>query len=72
MATKTFDGRSLLLVFENGVNALGNPLYISKTISNITEEALLDQIHLVGSKLGELYTLPLNRICIDEDFVITV
>ncbi|MDF2699218.1 MAG: hypothetical protein K0Q49_774 [Haloplasmataceae bacterium] len=70
MATKQFDARTLILVFENGVNAKGDPVLVRKSINTLTEEATIDQVHIVGTKLAALYGYPLNSICIDEDFIL--
>lgn len=72
MITKIFDGKTLILVLENGVNAFGKPVFAKKSIKYINELASEDQIHEVGLKLAELYDNALANISIDEDYVLVV
>lgn len=72
MITETFDGRTLVLIFENGVNANGDPLYVRKSFKYFTEAATIEQIHTIGMKLATLYDLPLSQICTDEDHILTM
>ncbi len=72
MITKTFDGKTLILVLENGVNAYGKPVFTNKSIKYINELATDDQIHEIGLKLAELYDNTLANISVDEDYVLVV
>ena len=70
MASKQFEARTLILVFENGVNAKGDPILVRKSINTLTETASEDDIYMIADLLKVLYELPLNRVSIDEDFTL--
>ncbi len=72
MISKTFDGQTLILVLENGVDAKGNPLYLKKSYKYFSEAATPEEIHEVGSKLAVLFSNQLSSICVDEGYVLTV
>ncbi len=67
---KTFDGKTLILILENGVDEKGNPVYLRKSIKNICETATEQAIYDVGNALGQLFSTPLSSICVDEDYVL--
>ncbi|QVK18907.1 DUF1659 domain-containing protein [Mycoplasmatota bacterium] len=70
MMNKEFDGKTLILVLDNGVDGKGNPVYSRKSIKNIRETATEQQIYDVGNSLAPLFSQPISNICVDEDYVL--
>lgn len=68
---KEFDGKTLILVLENGVDGKGDPVYLKKSIKNIRETATEQQIYDIGNNLAPLFSQPISSICVDEDYVLT-
>lgn len=66
MVEKTFQGKSLILVFETTVD--GEPKNIRKTIKHIDESAADDDLLDVASYLADLYDGTLVDVLVDEDF----
>lgn len=52
----------LRLLFETGVNEKGEPVFKTKTYSNIRKEATADQLSQVGQALGGLSEHPLAGV----------
>lgn len=52
----------LRLVFETGVNEKGEPIFKSKTFSNLKKEATPDQMHQAASAIAALSKDPLSRV----------
>ncbi|KOO46202.1 DUF1659 domain-containing protein [Priestia koreensis] len=72
MAAKYLVERQIRLVFDQGVNAEGKPVYKSKTIRNIASDATPEQMVSVAQALESLQSLPLNRIESPENYQISV
>ncbi len=70
MMNKNFDGKTLILVFENGSDTKGNPLYSRKSIKNIRQDATEEEIYNVGISLASLFPNQLANVCIDEDYIL--
>lgn len=69
-ASKLFDGKTLILVFQDGTNLQGEPKLVKKSIRNIIDSATEDQLFAVGNALAPLYALTSVEVCVDEDYVI--
>lgn len=67
---KEFDGKTLIIEFEKGVDTSGNPIYKRKSIKNINPEATDEQVYNVGIALSKLFSNPVANILIDEDYVL--
>jgi len=67
---KTFDGKTLIIVLENGVDLKGNPLYLRKSIKNIRETSTEQEVYDVGNALKPLFSQVVSSICVDEDYVL--
>jgi Protein of unknown function (DUF1659) len=72
MANRTFDGKTLILVLEDGVNAKGEPKLVRKSFKHFNETVTEDQLLEIGGKLAALYEIPLNYVSVDEDYVLSV
>jgi hypothetical protein len=67
---KSFDAKTLILVFDNGVDKNGNPAYTRKSIKNIREEVTEAVLYDVGLALAKLFDKVILNVCVDEDYVL--
>ena len=49
----------LKLVFENGMDDEGNPVYKSKTFANVRRDSTADELYQVSQAIGSLAAQPL-------------
>lgn len=68
--TREFIGRTLILVFENGLDALGNLKFVQKTLRNISESLTDADLCIIGDEISKMYPMTLSKICLDEDHVL--
>lgn len=62
MAEANLKASSLRLVFDDGMNEQGKPVYKTKTFSNIRLDATPDQLSQTANALGALSEKPLVRV----------
>jgi hypothetical protein len=62
MANATLFDTNLRLVFENGLNEKGEPIYKSKMYSSVLQEATADQLFQAANALAVLSVNPLYTI----------
>lgn len=55
MATKIFEKATLRLTFSLGTNDKGQVIEKTKTYQNVSEQATLDNLAIVGTALARLY-----------------
>ncbi len=58
MAMKTFEKATLRLKFSQGLNEKGQVIEKTKTYQNISEQASLDDLAIVGTALASLFEYP--------------
>lgn len=68
MAEAFIKSSRLRLVFETGVNDKGEPMYGTKTYSNINKAATASQLFLAGNALGSLCSYPLVSVERNDHF----
>lgn len=68
MAQAIMTGSKLRLTYETGLDGKGQPIFKSKTYSNVVETATADQLHQVGQALGSLSNYPLSDIERNDSF----
>ncbi|RDU38774.1 hypothetical protein DRW41_04230 [Neobacillus piezotolerans] len=62
MAQALLADSKLRLVFETGVNEKGEPIFKSKTFSNLKTEATPNQMHQAASAISALCADPLSVV----------
>ncbi len=62
MATETIVKANLQMVYLNGVDKDGDPIFVKKTYSNLQEEATADDVFAVANSLATLQNKPLNEV----------
>ncbi|WP_409275962.1 DUF1659 domain-containing protein [Neobacillus sp. SCS-31] len=62
MAQALLADSKLRLVFETGVNEKGEPVFKSKTFSNLKTEATPDQMHMAATAIAALSADPLSVV----------
>lgn len=72
MATSTVLQSTLVLSFDNGVDAKGKPVVKRKAFRNIKTAATQDQLYNVASVLAPLQQLPLISVERDDAAQITM
>jgi hypothetical protein len=62
MAQAMMSSSKLRVSYETGLNEKGQPIYKTKTYSNVVEAATADQLHQVGQALASLSIYPVSMI----------
>ncbi len=62
MAQALLEGTKLRLVFETGMDDEGNPIFRSKTFSNVKKEATVDQLDQAAQAIKVLCSDRLNKV----------
>jgi Protein of unknown function (DUF1659) len=62
MAQAIITATKLLVSYETGMNEKGEPIFKTKTYSNVIEEATADQLHQVAQALASLSIHPLSGV----------
>lgn len=62
MAQAMIIASKLRVSYETGLNDKGQPIYKTKTYSNVIEAATADQLHQVGQALASLSIYPLSMV----------
>ena len=62
MAQAIMTSSKLLVSYETGLNEKGEPIFKTKTYSNVKEEATADQLYSVGQALASLSNDPLSGV----------
>ena len=70
MVDKIYNSRRIVLLLNVGLNDKGEPLYSRKAVRNIAFDATLEEIHECAHAVAALYSLSLERIYLDEDFIL--
>ena len=60
MATQMMTSSKLQISYETGVDEKGNPIFKTKTYSNVKEEATADQLLQVAQGLASLSNYPFS------------
>lgn len=70
MAQATILDSKLRLLFETGLNEKGEPVYKTKTYSNVSKEATADQLSQAAQAIGGLTNHPLASVERTDNFEI--
>jgi hypothetical protein len=68
MAQTVATATSLRIYFETGMNEKGDPIYKSKTLSNVKNSATADQLHQAAQAFAALSEYPLNSVQRNDSF----